>query len=134
MALVYWIVLTHTPPCALESVPQPHLSMLLPIVAQCLQPALHQSALGVVAHGAEYLIRCHDVRAGTFVVQIGEPGDYVVDTDRGNLQGNWGLPDDMPPNRSACHNHCNITITVIVLQSLEETGCASSWVCAVMCR
>lgn len=44
-----------------------------------------------------YLMRCHNAANSTFVVQIGQPGDYVVDIDRGT--GFWGLPADMPENR-----------------------------------
>lgn len=62
-----------------------------------VQAGLHKQAVDVLAHGIKYLMRCHNTTAGTFVVQVGEPGDYVVDVQRAT--GFWGIPDSMPLNR-----------------------------------
>jgi hypothetical protein len=48
-----------------------------------------------------YLMKCHNPAKRTYVVQIGEPGDYVFDLQAGT--GFWGLPPYMPPNRYASY-------------------------------
>lgn len=60
---------------------------------------MYDQAVDILAHGVKYLIKCHNTVSGTFVVQIGEPSDYVVDVDRAT--GFWSLPENMPANRSA---------------------------------
>lgn len=62
--------------------------------------SVHNQAVDILTHGVKYLMRCHDAAGRNFVVQIGEPADYVVDTSR--AAGFWGLPDHMPANRCVC--------------------------------
>jgi hypothetical protein len=62
-----------------------------------MQAGAYQQAVDTLAHGAKYLIKCHNTAAGTFVVQVGEPSDYVVDADR--ARGFWGTAANMPSNR-----------------------------------
>lgn len=62
-----------------------------------MQAGAYQQAVDSLAHGAKYLIKCHNAAAGSFVVQVGEPSDYVVDADR--ARGSWGSPANFPSNR-----------------------------------
>ena len=57
---------------------------------------VYDQVVDTLVHGTEYLIKCHR-SPGEFVVQVGNPADYVVDLQRGS--GSWGLPQDMPPDR-----------------------------------
>jgi hypothetical protein len=90
-----------------------------------LQAAVYDQAVDVLAHGVKYLIKCHNTVSGTFVVQIGEPSDYVVDVDRAT--GFWGLPENMPANRSAhrCAHMATCVVTLFIqLQTyFLYTGC-----------
>jgi hypothetical protein len=52
--------------------------------------SVDDQAIDILSHGVKYLMRCHNAAGRTFVVQIGEPADYVVDTSR--VAGFWGLP------------------------------------------
>lgn len=82
---------------------------------------MHDQAVDILAHGVKYLMQCHNVAGRTFVVQIGEPADYVVDTSR--AAGFWGLPDHMPANRcvrSAVRRHTTVVQHPLVLRSLPR--------------
>lgn len=71
------------------------------------QAGVHEQVMASIAHGAEYIMRCHTPQntstqqAFEFVVQIGDPPDYVIDATQGI--GSWGPPSDMPENRWEGH-------------------------------
>lgn len=70
----------------------------MPCCVGCrMQAGLLERATYILVHGMRYLMKCHNAASRTFVVQIGEPGDYVVDLQRAT--GFWGLPSAMPTNR-----------------------------------
>jgi hypothetical protein len=72
--------------------------LLLLLLLLCwLQAGVRTQALDLLAHGTDYLVRCHNSEQQQFVVQIGDPAAYVVDEARG--LGSWTGPSNMPGNR-----------------------------------
>eukprot|EP00879_Flechtneria_rotunda_P004438 GHRR01004689.1.p1 GENE.GHRR01004689.1~~GHRR01004689.1.p1 ORF type:complete len:1077 (+),score=332.23 GHRR01004689.1:2028-5258(+) len=57
-----------------------------------------QTAVDQLKWGADYLMAAHTA-PNQFVVQIGRGKDYAIDIP--NKNGSWGVPSDMPKNRTA---------------------------------